>query len=286
MTASLEATKVVQAKMADDPNWDPNAFISKEDVETITSIQATCGFYAKLIKDDKDAVYYGEKVTPEDADMVLLRWKVSDNEYRVIFADLTVENVTAEQLGELENDPDFIRIMAEPRKMSQSEIASEFIGHQKDEWYVIALDKIVVHSHITLTRWPEETAFMEITLPYASGVVESATFVDTELQYYDITEGKYKLQLPKDWISLSEKKIEVVWTLPLETLAKVDWGYQTVLRSLIPVHSYSLTVILEEDCGFEYTKEPSKLEFVPFTWNYDKAQRHFGSCGLIIQKNE
>ena len=99
MTASLEASKAVQAKMADDPNWDPNIPISKEDLEKTTSIQAACRFYAKLVKDDKDVVYYGEKVTPEDADMVLLRWKISNNEYRVIFADLTAENVTAEQFG-------------------------------------------------------------------------------------------------------------------------------------------------------------------------------------------
>lgn len=286
MTASLEAGKAVQAKIADDPNWDHNTPISKEDLEKTASIQATCGFYAKLIKDDKDVVYYGEKVTPEDVDMVLLRWKVSDNEYRVIFADLTAENVTAEQLAELENDPDFIRIMAESRKMPQYEIASEFIGHQKDEWHVTASDKIVVHSHITLTRWPEETASMEITLPYTSGVVESATFGDTELQSYDTTEGSYKLQLPQDWISLAEKKIKVVWTLPLETLEKADWGYKTVLRSLIRVHSYSLTTVLEADCGYEHTKDPSKRKFVPFKWNSHKAKQNFGSCGLTIQKNE
>jgi len=41
-------------------------------------------------------------VTPKDADKVLLRWKVSDNEYRVIFGDLRAKTVTAEQLTELE----------------------------------------------------------------------------------------------------------------------------------------------------------------------------------------
>jgi len=194
--------------------------------------------------------------------------------------------LSAEQLAELESDPDFIRIISGSRQRPRYEIASEFTGHQTDEWHIIALDKIVVHSHITLTRWPEETAFMEITLPYASGVMESATFGDTELQYDDITKGKYKLELPQDWISLAEKKIEIVWTLPLETLEKVDLDYQTVLRSLISVYSYSLTTVLEADNGFEYTKDPSKQEFVPFTWNSHKANRDFGSCGLTIQKVE
>jgi len=33
---------------------------------------------------------------------MLLRWKISDNQYRVIFGDLTAADVTAEELAELE----------------------------------------------------------------------------------------------------------------------------------------------------------------------------------------
>ena len=39
---------------------------------------------------------------PKAADKVLLRWKVSDNEYRVIYGDLHVETVAADKLAELE----------------------------------------------------------------------------------------------------------------------------------------------------------------------------------------
>ena len=52
----------------------------------------------------KDTAYYGGIVTPKDADKVLLRWKVSDNEYRAIFGDLHTETVTTEKLTELEKD--------------------------------------------------------------------------------------------------------------------------------------------------------------------------------------
>ena len=52
----------------------------------------------------KDPAYYGKTVTPKDTDKVLLRWKVSDNEYRVIFGDLHVETVTTEKLTELEKE--------------------------------------------------------------------------------------------------------------------------------------------------------------------------------------
>jgi hypothetical protein len=62
-------------------------------------------FYMTLVRDKKDPAYYGESVGPDDADAVLLRWKVSDDQYRVIYGDLTAQNVSAEQLAQLENPP-------------------------------------------------------------------------------------------------------------------------------------------------------------------------------------
>ena len=62
-----------------------------------------CGFfYMMLVQEKKGPVYYGESVTPADADKMLLRWKVSDSEYRVIFGDLHAETVTPAKLAELE----------------------------------------------------------------------------------------------------------------------------------------------------------------------------------------
>jgi len=59
-------------------------------------------FYRWLQFDKKDPAYYGKTVSPKDADKVLWMWKVSDNEYRVIFGDLHAETVTSEKLAELE----------------------------------------------------------------------------------------------------------------------------------------------------------------------------------------
>jgi len=59
-------------------------------------------FYSVLGLDEKRPAYYGMTVTPKDADKVLVRWKVSDNEYRVIYGDLHAETVTPEKLAELE----------------------------------------------------------------------------------------------------------------------------------------------------------------------------------------
>ncbi|MCP4613619.1 MAG: DUF2092 domain-containing protein [Planctomycetes bacterium] len=61
-------------------------------------------FHQILVQDKKDPAYYGEFVTPKDADLVLMRWKVSDNEYRVIFGNLHAETLTVEVLKELEKE--------------------------------------------------------------------------------------------------------------------------------------------------------------------------------------
>jgi hypothetical protein len=49
----------------------------------------------------RESAYYW-KVTPKDVDKVLMRWKVSEDKYRVIFGDLHTETVTPEKLAELE----------------------------------------------------------------------------------------------------------------------------------------------------------------------------------------
>jgi len=66
------------------------------------TLKGPCLFYAGLVQEKKDPAYYGKRVTPEDADKLLLRWKLSDSEYRVIYGDLRAETVSAERLAELE----------------------------------------------------------------------------------------------------------------------------------------------------------------------------------------
>jgi len=52
--------------------------------------------------EDRDVAYYGKTVGPDDEDKVLLRWKLDDDRYQVIYGDLHHETVTAEQLAVLE----------------------------------------------------------------------------------------------------------------------------------------------------------------------------------------
>jgi hypothetical protein len=71
-------------------------------VDFLMPIRGLARFCDMLAQDGKHPQYYGKTVTPKDADKVLMRWKVSDSEYRVIYGDLHAETVTAEKLAELE----------------------------------------------------------------------------------------------------------------------------------------------------------------------------------------
>jgi outer membrane lipoprotein-sorting protein len=62
-------------------------------------------FYTQHENEGNTPVYYGDKVTAEFGDSVLMRWKVSHKQYRVIFGNLTVKTVSADELAALEAMP-------------------------------------------------------------------------------------------------------------------------------------------------------------------------------------
>ena len=55
------------------------------------------------MRDDQKAVYFGDRVQPGESERVLMRWQVHGDQYRVVFGDLRVKTVSAEDLVELES---------------------------------------------------------------------------------------------------------------------------------------------------------------------------------------
>ena len=53
--------------------------------------------YESLAGQGKQVWYYGDSIDPKDSEAVLVQWKLSDGRYRVIFADLSTEAVSAEE---------------------------------------------------------------------------------------------------------------------------------------------------------------------------------------------
>lgn len=71
----------------------------------VKSLKATHGFawINTILRDNADAAYHGKTVGPNDTDKVLLRWKLDDGGYHVIYGDLHGESVAAERLKEIES---------------------------------------------------------------------------------------------------------------------------------------------------------------------------------------
>jgi anti-sigma-K factor RskA len=76
--------------------------MSEEDTLQLMGLNLAGTFFGGLAAEDKDPAYYGETVTAADAGKVLLRWRLDDGNYRVIYGDLRIEDVSASRLGELE----------------------------------------------------------------------------------------------------------------------------------------------------------------------------------------
>ena len=91
----------LKEEMTRNGELDKDEFIMKSTQITMP-VQSPVIFYMMLTQDKKEPVYYGETVGPGDIEAVLMRWKISDDQYRVIFGDLSALTVTAEELNELE----------------------------------------------------------------------------------------------------------------------------------------------------------------------------------------
>ncbi len=72
------------------------------DDDQLVNLKLGANYIGRLEAEGKEPVYYGETVTPADANKVLVRWKLDGNQYRVIFGDLRIEDADSQRLAELE----------------------------------------------------------------------------------------------------------------------------------------------------------------------------------------
>ena len=101
MTMARELRAALLARFGGQPPWPPKP----GDESRAMSLEMSIRFSAGLVMEDKDFTYYGSKVTAEFPHAVLMRWKIEDGKYRIIFADLTARDVSAGELAQLEAMP-------------------------------------------------------------------------------------------------------------------------------------------------------------------------------------
>ncbi len=242
--------------------------------------------FIRFFKGHGEWHYAGQGVKLGDAETPIFWYCPEGSEtYRVIYGDLRVEDVAPENLHE----PIPAEETAEVSISYQQWLKSEFAGTQEDLWYVTASGDIDVRSDLTLLKGPEGTNVIPISLPYAGGKLTSVTLDEVAVPFRQVGKGRYELELPLEKLFTGQTKIICKWTLSLDMLEKVDkvnYGYRTVLKSLIPVVSYKLRVSLAPDSSFEFTTDTSQEWIVPFTWGNSKPNTYFGSCGIQIRKRD
>jgi len=231
--------------------------------------------------------YRGRGVTLGEGDVPIFWYHPKNSaRYRVIYGDLHVEDAALEDLPEPLDADDVVRATVgyEP------EPEAEFAGRQIDVWQVRAGGQIVVRSNLTLTKGPEGVETMPVVLPYATAVLTCASVPRSAIPFCALGPGLYQVELPLEKLAAGPARVTCIWTLPLTDLEPAEHGYQIALKSLIPVVSYKVIVVLEADSGLEFAEplpsyqHSSQAWVVPFAWDGRQARSEFGSCGLNVRK--
>ena len=75
-----------------------------EEAQQSNVLAGISGLYEYLSQKGREVTYYGDCINPEDASAVLIHWRLSDGNYRVVFSDLRIITVSAEDLIRLQAD--------------------------------------------------------------------------------------------------------------------------------------------------------------------------------------
>jgi hypothetical protein len=102
MTVSAKIAELAAKQYATDPNQASRDEKMKKLTDKTMQIAMAAAFYGSLVQGNKEPAYYGKTVTPQDVGQVLMRWKTADNEYRVIFGNLSAQTVKVDVLVQLE----------------------------------------------------------------------------------------------------------------------------------------------------------------------------------------
>lgn len=225
--------------------------------------------------------YAGMGVKLGDSETPIFWYQPKDSEtWRVIYGDLSVKDVSEEELPE----PSEWQTKFLEASKQWKEIA--FTGKEIDTWHLTASGDIIAHSDITLTKISKDTNLMYIKLPYPDAVLETVTINNEQIQFQHIKEDHYQIELPTENLAEGSARIEFVWNMPLETLRQADNSFRTKLQGLLPVESFEVKTILDSDCGYQNSKDKSQTQVMYFKINSLFPISDSSSCRLSIEKIE
>jgi hypothetical protein len=95
ISVGMSMAWVTSGRLEIDPE-DPASVFDTGLAQDCMTVTAACGFCRQLAADGHEPEYFGDIVTPEDPDEVLLHWRLDGGQVRVIYGDLRVETLAAE----------------------------------------------------------------------------------------------------------------------------------------------------------------------------------------------
>lgn len=155
---------------------------------------------------------------------------------------------------------------------------------QVDQWRFVAEDRVVARSRIRFERPPAGGHFVTVALPYPTGEITSVTAEDRSLEFAKLDWRRYEVEMPIGSYPWRPPEIIVTWEFPADSLAPVDGGYRTSLSALLPVGSYRLELVLDEESGYRVVGDPERQRLAPFSSETRFERTFFGSCHLLVQK--
>ena len=79
-------------------------YLLGDEKSTETTIIVAKTKYETLLSMGVEAVYYGDNVKKHDPGSILLQWKIGENMYKVMFADMSEKEVSAQELIKLQSN--------------------------------------------------------------------------------------------------------------------------------------------------------------------------------------
>lgn len=99
----LERTNSAGGGLVQDSKMFLSYLFGADKDETELALPGMSKLYEHLSKEGIEIVYYGDAIDPSDGNAVLMHWKVGDNKYEVVFADLRKKTVSSGELIKLQS---------------------------------------------------------------------------------------------------------------------------------------------------------------------------------------
>ncbi len=90
---SVSALAEIAGLLTDSAKTKVEALDQQGIMQMALEIASGCNYFGQLLREGREPEYFGNSVTADDEDQVLLRWKLEDGSTRVIYGDLRIETV-------------------------------------------------------------------------------------------------------------------------------------------------------------------------------------------------